>query len=93
MSANSDFLYIDSAAELEALCGQLSGAPWMMLDTEFLREKTYYPKLCLLQVAVPGVVAWVDPLAIEDISPVLAVIYDANITKVMPAARQDRDIR
>ena len=92
MSANSDFLYIDSAAELEALCGQLSGAPWMMLDTEFLREKTYYPKLCLLQVAVPGVVACVDPLAIEDISPLLDVIYDTNITKVMHAARQDMEI-
>ena len=92
MSANSDILYIESAADLETLCGQLSGAQWMTLDTEFLREKTYYPKLCLLQVAVPGVVACIDPLAIEDISPLLDVIYDENITKVMHAARQDMEI-
>jgi ribonuclease D len=64
----------------------------MTLDTEFLREKTYYPKLCLLQVAVPGVVACVDPLAIGDISPLLDVIYDPGITKVMHAARQDMEI-
>jgi ribonuclease D len=92
MSANPDTRYIDSTAELETLCAQLSGAQWMTLDTEFLREKTYYPKLCLLQVAVPGVVACVDPLAIEDISPLLDVIYDPGITKVMHAARQDMEI-
>lgn len=92
MSATTDALYIDSAAELETLCGKLSAAPWMTLDTEFLREKTYYPKLCLLQMAVPGVVACVDPLAIEDISPLLDVIYDPGITKVMHAARQDMEI-
>jgi ribonuclease D len=92
MSANTDVLYIDSAAGLEMLCGKVSAAPWMTLDTEFLREKTYYPKLCLLQMAVPGVVACVDPLAIEDISPLLDVIYDPGITKVMHAARQDMEI-
>jgi ribonuclease D len=92
MSANPDTRYIDSTAQLETLCAQLSGAQWMTLDTEFLREKTYYPKLCLLQVAVPGVVACVDPLAIEDISPLLDVIYDPGITKVMHAARQDMEI-
>jgi len=92
MSANTDIRYIDSAAQLETLCTQLPGADWMTLDTEFLREKTYYPKLCLLQVAVPGVVACVDPLVIEDISPLLDVIYDPGITKVMHAARQDMEI-
>ena len=92
MPPNSDILYVDSAAGLEKLYGQLSGAAWMTLDTEFLREKTYYPKLCLLQVAVPGVVACVDPLAIEDIGPLLDVIYDERTTKVMHAARQDMEI-
>ena len=92
MSVNTDILYIDSAAELDTLCARLAGADWMTLDTEFLREKTYYPKLCLLQLAVPGVVACVDPLAIEDISPLLDVIYDPGTTKVMHAARQDMEI-
>jgi ribonuclease D len=92
MSINRDILYVENAADLETLCGQLSGARWMTLDTEFLREKTYYPKLCLLQLAVPGTVACIDPLAIEDISPILDVIYDGNITKVMHAARQDLEI-
>jgi len=92
MSDDPDILYIDSAAALETLCGQLSGTPWLTLDTEFLREKTYYPKLCLLQVAVPGTVACVDPLALEDISPLLDILYDDRITKVMHAARQDMEI-
>lgn len=92
MSENTDVQYVESAADLDILCAQLAGADWMTLDTEFLREKTYYPKLCLLQVAVPGVVACVDPLSIEDISPLLDVIYNASTTKVMHAARQDMEI-
>ncbi len=49
--------YIDTPAALFALCERLSDAEWIALDTEFLREKTYYPKLCLLQLAVPGMAA------------------------------------
>jgi ribonuclease D len=84
--------YIDTPPALGALCEELRDNPWLTLDTEFLREKTYYPGLCLLQVATPRLVACIDPLALEDLSPLLDVIYDEGITKVMHAARQDMEI-
>ncbi len=84
--------YIDNPLALTELCAQLRGNPWLALDTEFLREKTYYPKLCLLQVATPDLVACIDPLTLEDLSPLLDVIYQEGITKVMHAARQDMEI-
>ncbi|MFO7594177.1 MAG: ribonuclease D [Pseudomonadota bacterium] len=85
-------LYIDTPEQLDALCRQLNRHDWLTLDTEFLREKTYRPRLCLLQVANPDVVACVDPLALEDLSPLLDVLYNPAITKVLHAAHQDLEI-
>jgi len=85
-------LYIDTPEQLEALCEQLRRHDWLTLDTEFLREKTYRPRLCLLQVATPDVIACVDPLALDDLSPLLEVLYDPAITKVLHAASQDLEI-
>ncbi len=85
-------LYIDTPEQLDALCQQLKRHDWLTLDTEFLREKTYRPRLCLLQVANPDVIACVDPLAITDLSPLLDVLYDPAITKVLHAAHQDLEI-
>jgi ribonuclease D len=84
-------LYIDTQEQLAALCEQLRRHDWLTLDTEFLREKTYRSRLCLLQVANPDVIACVDPLAL-DLSPLLDVLYDPNITKVLHAAHQDLEI-
>ena len=84
--------YIDTPDALMELCVDLRGNPWLALDTEFLREKTYYPKLCLLQIATPELVACIDPLALEDLSPLLDVIYEDGITKVLHSARQDMEI-
>ena len=92
MIANPDIQYIDTPDALRLFSEQISGADWIALDTEFLREKTYYPKLCLIQIATTGVVACIDPIALDDLSPLLDVIFDARITKVMHAARQDMEI-
>ncbi|MEQ1528722.1 MAG: ribonuclease D, partial [Methylococcales bacterium] len=56
--------YVNTDQQLDALCLQISKEPWLALDTEFLREKTYYPKFCLLQIATPEWVACVDPIAL-----------------------------
>ena len=85
-------LYIDTPNQLTALCEQLRRHDWLTLDTEFLREKTYRPRLCLLQVANPEVIACIDPLALDDLSPLLEVLYDTGITKVLHAAHQDLEI-
>lgn len=87
-----DIQYIDRAEQLPALCEQILCEPWIALDTEFLREKTYYPKFCLLQIAAPGWVACVDPLAIGDLSRLFDVIYNPSITKVLHSCRQDLEI-
>lgn len=84
--------YIDRPEQLPALCEQINREPWIALDTEFLREKTYYPKFCLLQIAAPGWVACVDPLAINDLSPLLDAIYNPAIIKVLHSCRQDLEI-
>jgi ribonuclease D len=84
--------YINSPDQLAALCQLISQQPWIALDTEFLREKTYYPKFCLLQIASPEWVACVDPIAISDLSPLLEAIYNPNIVKVLHACRQDLEI-
>lgn len=83
---------ITNAGALRDLCDFLAGQPWIALDTEFVRERTYYAQLCLVQVAVPGRVACVDPLAVDDLSPFLDVVYDARIIKVMHAGRQDLEL-
>jgi len=92
MNTNPDIQYIDTPDALRLFSEQISGADWIALDTEFLREKTYYPKLCLIQIATTEVVACIDPIALDDLSPLLDVIFDARITKVMHAARQDLEI-
>jgi ribonuclease D len=84
--------YIDTAAGLAAVCTRLSAFEWFAIDTEFLREKTYYPKLCLIQVATAHEAACIDPLALDDLGPLLALLADPRITKVMHSCRQDMEI-
>ncbi len=84
--------WVDTPAALDALCERLARHAWFVLDTEFLREKTYYPKLCLVQVATPEEAACIDPLALSDLTPLLGLLADRGITKVLHSARQDMEI-
>ncbi len=88
----SKIQFINSPEQLEQLVSSITNADWLALDTEFLREKTYRPELCLLQIATPELVACIDPLALESIDPILDVIYRTDITKVLHAAGQDLEI-
>ncbi|MGZ5026496.1 MAG: ribonuclease D [Methylobacter sp.] len=84
--------YINTSDQLEKLCEQLKKEPWIALDTEFLREKTYYPKFCLLQIATPEWVACVDPIALPALDSLFDVIYSPAIVKVFHSSRQDLEI-
>jgi ribonuclease D len=85
---------ITSTADLAAFCARVEGAPFVAVDTEFMRETTYWPKLCLVQAAAPGgVEATIDPLAEGlDLNPFLALMRDQRTLKVFHAARQDVEI-
>jgi ribonuclease D len=84
--------YVDTPEALAALCESLAGSEWLALDTEFIRERTYYPRLCLLQICNGETAACVDPLALPDLGPLLELLYDGSILKVLHAARQDLEI-
>lgn len=84
--------FIDSPERLASLCERLRGHPWLAIDTEFIREKSYYPQLCLIQVATTEVVACIDPLALPDLDPFLDLVFDPGVTKILHAARQDLEI-
>ena len=85
-------LHIKTGAQLHELCAQLQGSKWLALDTEFVREKTYYPNFCLLQICNGAVAASVDPLAIEELGELVDIIYDSSIVKIFHAGRQDLEI-
>lgn len=84
---------ITTTAELAAFCDKIKGQPFVAVDTEFMRETTYWPKLCLIQAAAPSAEATIDPLADGlDLEPFLEIMRDASILKVFHAARQDVEI-
>ena len=85
---------ITDTESLQRYIGGLSGQPYVAIDTEFLRENTYFPKLCLVQLAGPGDEgAIIDPLANGiDLQPLLDLMADTAIIKVFHAARQDIEI-
>ncbi|MEI9888186.1 MAG: ribonuclease D [Rhizomicrobium sp.] len=84
---------IENTADLKALVAELDGAPYLALDTEFMRDQTYWPKLCLIQVAAPGIEAIVDPLGDGiDLTPFYDLLRQPGIVKVLHAARQDIEI-
>ncbi|MCR4521140.1 MULTISPECIES: ribonuclease D [Bosea] len=84
---------ISDTAALSAACDRLASHPFVTVDTEFLRETTYYPKLCLIQLASPDEAVLVDPLAPElDLAPFFALMVNEAVVKVFHAARQDLEI-
>jgi len=84
---------ITTNAELESFCARIKSAPFITVDTEFMRETTYLPKLCLVQVASADDAAVIDPMADGlDLAPLLALLADPAIVKVFHAARQDLEI-
>ncbi len=84
---------ITETEALAALCARLRSEPFVTVDTEFMRERTYWPELCLVQLAGEEEVALVDALAPGlDLAPLGALLADAAVPKVFHAARQDVEI-
>jgi ribonuclease D len=84
---------ITSSEELAALCGRLAQHPYITVDTEFLRETTFWPKLCVIQLASDDEAAAIDALAEGiDLQPFIDLMRDPAVLKVFHAARQDIEI-
>jgi ribonuclease D len=88
---------IKTTADLTAFCETCANHDFVTVDTEFLRERTYYSKLCLIQMAYPGEdddsAALIDVLAPEiDLAPLYKLFQDTSVVKVFHAARQDLEI-
>ena len=84
---------ITTTDDLAAVCGRMAKHPFVTVDTEFLRETTYYPLLCVAQMASPEEAVVVDALATGlDLSPLFALMATESVTKVFHAARQDIEI-
>ncbi len=84
---------IATTAELAAACERFARNPFVSVDTEFLRETTFWPKLCVVQMASPDEAVVVDALAPEiDLQPLFRLMADERVAKVFHAARQDVEI-
>ena len=84
---------ITNTKELAAACARLAAHPFVTVDTEFLRETTYYPQLCVIQMASSDEAVVVDALAPGiDLAPFFALMVDERMVKVFHAARQDIEI-
>ncbi|MEK9947163.1 MAG: ribonuclease D [Alphaproteobacteria bacterium] len=84
---------LTTSADLKALCDRLSTVAYVTVDTEFMRESTYWAKLCLVQIAGPDESAAIDPLAPGiDLAPLFELMANPDVLKVFHAARQDLEI-
>ena len=84
--------WIDDDAAIASLCAALDGAPLVAIDTEFVREKTYYPQLCLIQVATREHAACIDCLAPLDLAPLFERLFRSECAWVLHSARQDLEV-
>src|SRR5689334_24572711 len=85
--------FVNTTDELKALCERLAHEEFVTVDTEFMRERTYWPELCVVQVAGAHEVAVIDAQAPDlDLAPLGVLFANPSVTKVFHAARQDIEI-
>jgi ribonuclease D len=87
-----DATLVTTQGQLDTAVFRLQSAARLAIDTEFMREKTYYPQLCLVQVATDSDCLLIDPLAGLDLDALHAVLADRSKLKILHAARQDLEV-
>ena len=83
---------ITSQSDLETFVAQIEASPWLALDTEFMRESTYYPKLCLIQISTEDTGACIDVLTLDHIEPLLDLLKQNTQRKIFHSSRQDLEV-
>ncbi|MCH1923741.1 ribonuclease D [Shewanella sp. C32] len=86
------FVYVDTADALQALVAQYQRSPLLVLDTEFVRTRTYYAQLGLIQAFDGTTLALIDPVAIKDLSAFWALLTDSNIMKLLHSGSEDLEV-
>ena len=92
MTRQQDYEYIDDNDSLERFCDALGKASCCAIDTEFVRESTYYPVLALIQIASDEMLGCIDPLAITDFTPLDGLLVRQSLLKVCHSSSQDLEI-
>lgn len=87
-----DYTYIDSHQKLADFCANIETADYCAIDTEFVREKTYYPVLALIQIATEQHMGCIDPLAFDDFEPLKKILQKPDLIKVFHSSSQDLEI-
>ena len=87
-----EFRILTTTQELDAFCKASHNVEWLALDTEFIRERTYYSNLCLVQIASERDIVCIDTVAIKDLSSLRKLLYQPSITKIFHSASQDLEI-
>lgn len=87
-----DYEYIDDASGLARFCAALADSDCCAIDTEFVRESTYYPELALIQIASRDRLACIDPLALDDLAPLAGLLARPDLLKVFHSPSQDLEI-
>ncbi len=85
-------LLIDRPETLAAFAHSAQNAPWLGLDTEFVRDRQYYPQPGLIQVATPTCNALIDPVTLTDLAPLAELLCTTPMVKILHAARQDLEL-
>lgn len=92
MDQKPDYEYIDSDAKLARFCAHISEAAYCTIDTEFIRESTYYPELALIQIGSGTDFGCIDPLAITEFAPLADLLIKETLLKVFHSPSQDLEI-
>ncbi|OOS00533.1 ribonuclease D [Haemophilus paracuniculus] len=92
MNLPIEYHYIDNEKQLAEVCEQARQVPAVALDTEFIRIRSFYPKLGLIQLFDGQKVSLIDPLAIEDFSPFVALLADQKVVKIFHACSEDLEV-
>ncbi|MDN5864320.1 MAG: HRDC domain-containing protein [Gammaproteobacteria bacterium] len=85
-------LLIENTDTLEDFAARALAAPWLGLDTEFVRDRTYFPRAGLIQIATPDEIALVDPVTLSQLLPLAPLLFDSAMPKVLHAATQDMEL-
>lgn len=87
-----DFIWVETNEQLDKICQEIQNTEIIALDTEFVRERSFYPKLGLLQLFDGQNVYLIDPLAISDFEPFIAILKSPHILKVLHACSEDLEV-